>query len=62
MSKSTHDNTKTRKGRASETGTLVGVRFQEPDLARLDAWIVANGAPFVSRPEAIRRIIAKALG
>ena len=61
MVQSTRDNTKTSKKRPAETGTLVGVRFQPADLERLDDWIVSNGAPFVTRPEAVRRIIKMAL-
>ncbi|TXI87759.1 MAG: hypothetical protein E6Q40_04480 [Cupriavidus sp.] len=61
MNKSTGDNTQTRKKRASATGTLVGTRFQESDLSRIDAWIARNGPPFVSRPEAIRRLVEKGL-
>jgi anti-sigma factor RsiW len=41
-------------------GTLIGVRLQPPELARVDAWIAAqDDAP--SRPEAIRRILDKTL-
>ena len=61
MSTSTDDNTKSRKKRATETGTLVGTRFQDFLLGRIDAWIAANGPPFVSRPEAIRRLVEQAL-
>lgn len=60
MSLSTGDNTKTRKKRASETGTLVGVRFQAAPLDHLDGWRAKQpGIP--SRAEAIRRIVDKAL-
>lgn len=61
MSMSTDDNTKTRKKRPTETGTLVGTRFQADDLAKVDGWIVAQGPPFMSRPEAVRRLVAFAL-
>jgi hypothetical protein len=41
-------------------GTLIGVRLQPPELARVDVWIAAqDDAP--SRPEAIRRILDKTL-
>jgi hypothetical protein len=31
------------------------------ELSALDAWIAANGPPYVSRPEAARRLIEKGL-
>jgi hypothetical protein len=42
-----------------ETGTLVGVRFQVDALAKIDAWIAEQGAPYMSRPEAVRRLVEK---
>jgi hypothetical protein len=49
-----------RKKRPPTTGALIGVRLQSPELARLDVWIARqDDAP--SRPEAIRRLLAKAL-
>lgn len=41
-------------------GTLVGVRLQPPQLEALDEWIAAQDAP-VTRPEAIRAILAPTL-
>jgi hypothetical protein len=65
MAKSTRVNTeiakKIRKPRPPVTGTLVGVRLQPPDLGRLDAWIAQQGEPGLGRPEAIRRVLDKAL-
>ncbi len=46
--------------RPPAAGTLVGVRLQPEALAALDAWIsVQPDAP--SRPEAVRRLLARAL-
>jgi hypothetical protein len=52
---------KSPKARASETGTLIGVRLQSADLKRVDAWRKMQ-ADLPSRPEAIRRLLAEALG
>ena len=50
-----------RKNRPPEQGFNIGVRLQRDALAQLDAWIARqDNAP--SRPEAVRRILAKALG
>ena len=54
-----------RKGRRGPLptgqGTPVVTRLHPPQLAQLDAWIAKqDDAP--SRPEAIRRLLAKALG
>jgi len=45
---------------ATGKGTPVMVRFQPDQLAKLDAWIAAQPQP-VSRPEAIRAMVAAAL-
>ena len=45
--------TKTR--RADQPGTMIGVRLQPDQLARLDAWIASQPDPKPTRPEAIRR-------
>jgi hypothetical protein len=50
----------TRKKRQSETGTLIGVRLQAAELSPLDKFIKVQEAP-ISRPEAVRRLIAEAL-
>jgi hypothetical protein len=54
-------NTK-KRGRPVTTGKghLVGVRLLAPALAALDAWITHQPEPRLSRPEAIRRILAAA--
>jgi hypothetical protein len=45
-----------RRKRPPVTGTLIGVRLQPPELARLDGWIAKQDSP-LSRPEAIRRFL-----
>ena len=46
--------------RPEETGTLIGVRLQRDMLDRVDAFIRSEPTP-ISRPEAIRRLVAKVL-
>ena len=50
-----------RKNRPPEPGTNIGVRLQSGQLDQLDAWIATQDDK-PSRPEAIRRLLAKALG
>jgi hypothetical protein len=52
------------RGRPVTTGTgqMLGVRLQPDQLAALDAWIARCPEPKPSRPEAVRRILAGALG
>ena len=47
----------TKKQRAEQTGTMVGVRLQAVMLANLDAWIARQRDPKLTRPEAIRRLV-----
>jgi hypothetical protein len=50
-----------RRNRPPEPGTFVGLRLQRDALHQFDAWIAKqDDAP--SRPEAVRRLLAKALG
>jgi len=51
-----------RRGRpATGKGESVNLRLQPDQLAQIDAWIATQGdAP--TRPEAIRRLLALALG
>jgi hypothetical protein len=42
-------------------GTLVGVRLQPPELARVDDWIAKQDEVDLSRPEALRRLAARGL-
>jgi len=55
MRRSISDNKKSRRGRPATTGTgtLIGVRVHDDQLAELDRWIAAQFVPY-SRPEAIR--------
>lgn len=57
MSKSTDDTTKPR---AKQTGTPVMVRIQPEQLNSLDNWRRQQD-DLPNRPEAIRRLIAKAV-
>jgi hypothetical protein len=53
--------TRKRRGPApTGKGTLIGVRLQPRHLKALDVWI-AKQKPAVSRPEAIRTLLAEAL-
>ncbi len=53
--------TKKRRGPIpTGKGTLVGVRLQPDQLTALDVWIAKQDAP-LTRPEAIRGILAAAL-
>jgi hypothetical protein len=55
------DNKKKRGRPATGIGPAVGLRLY-PDLEqRLDAWIAKQGEPDLGRPEAIRRLLDKAL-
>lgn len=61
MSASITDNRKRGRGRPPVGSTLVGVRFPPDELAALDSWINRQGDG-LSRPEAVRRIVAKVAG
>ena len=52
-----------KRGRPKTTGKgqLLGVRVRPDQLSALDFWISARPDPKPSRPEAIRRILEKAL-
>ena len=53
--------TKKRRGPSpTGKGTLIGVRLQPRQLKTLDAWI-AKQKPRLTRPEAIRALLAEAL-
>lgn len=43
--------------RPFEEKTPILVRMSTEDLARIDSWISALGPPYISRPEAIRRML-----
>jgi Arc/MetJ-type ribon-helix-helix transcriptional regulator len=53
---------KNKGGRPRVDATPISVRLPPSDLASLDAWISARPEPRPSRPEAIRRLLAEALG
>ncbi|MFI5016090.1 MAG: hypothetical protein ACHQAY_27455 [Hyphomicrobiales bacterium] len=57
------NSTKKKRGRPRTTGkgTLIGVRMHAVDLAFLDAWIGRRPGGRLSRPEAIRQLVAEAL-
>jgi hypothetical protein len=58
MNSATRDNTKRK--RPDQAGTLVGVRLQPEQLAKVDEWRERqDDTP--TRPEAIRRLVEKAL-
>src|SRR5271170_4458415 len=61
MSPSIPDTRKSR-GRPRIDATQLAVRMPPRDLARLDAWISKQPVPKPSRPEAMRRLVAEALG
>lgn len=61
MSMSISDNRKRGRGRPPVGSTLVGVRFPPAELAVLDEWIAKHGEG-LSRPEAVRQIVSKAIG
>lgn len=62
MARSIRDNTKGRgRPRTTGAGTLIGVRWHAADLKAIDDWRrKQDDVP--SRPEAIRRLVQKALG
>ncbi len=63
MSVSIKVSTKKRgRPRTTGKGELIGVRILPQPLARLDDWIARQPDPKPTRPEAIRRLVEKALG
>ena len=58
MTLATRDNTKRK--RAEQPGTLVGVRLQPDQLAEVDRWRERQDDN-PTRPEAIRRLVEKAI-
>jgi len=62
MGRATLSDNKKKLGRpATGVGTMIGVRLQPDQLAAVDDWAEQQpDAP--TRPEAIRRLVAKALG
>jgi hypothetical protein len=56
------DTAKPRRGRPRVDSEEVSVRMTRPTLDAVDAWISAQPDPRPNRPEAIRRLVAEALG
>jgi hypothetical protein len=52
---------KKKIGRPRTDAIPVLVRVMPDQLEKLDAWIVKQGEPDLGRPEAIRRLLDKAL-
>jgi hypothetical protein len=55
------DNRKKRGRPSTGIGPAVGLRLYPELQARLDDWIAKQGEPDLGRPEAIRRVLDKAL-
>jgi hypothetical protein len=53
---------KSFRGRPKVDSEMVRARIERPLLDALDAWTAAQPEPRPSRPEAIRRLLAEALG
>ena len=52
---------KSKRGRPSVDSEAVNVRFERQTLTRIDAWVAAQPDPKPTRPEAVRRLLEKAL-
>lgn len=61
MTIASEDIKKSSRGRPRSDTSPVMVRMSASELANLDNWIAEQGAPFVTRPEAIRRLVEKGL-
>lgn len=61
MSDASEDIKKSSRGRPRSDTAPVMVRMASEEIAEIDAWIASEGPPFVTRPEAIRRLVRKAL-
>jgi hypothetical protein len=59
MAKSISVIQKRKRGRPVTTGrgTLIGVRLLDQPLSTIDAWILKQKEPDLTRPEAIRRLV-----
>jgi hypothetical protein len=61
MAKASYVNiAKPARKRSSSTGTLVGVRLQDDEIKAIDSW-AGKQEPPVTRPYAIRRLVALGL-
>ncbi len=52
---------KAKRGRPRVDATPVNVRFPPVELTALDGWIVKRKDDALSRPEAVRRLVALAI-
>jgi hypothetical protein len=60
MANSIDAKAKKQRGRPVSTGTgpVIGVRMRDAPLANLDNWIAGQAEDGLTRPEAIRRLVA----
>lgn len=56
-----NDIKKSPRGRPRKDTSPLTVRISGEELVALDLWIKKNGPPYVTRPEAMRRLVQKAL-
>lgn len=61
MNDTSEDIKKSSRGRPRVDTLPIMVRVTRDEAALLDEWIANNGPPYVSRPEAIRRLVTKGL-
>jgi hypothetical protein len=63
MAKSILVTTKKKRGRPATTGrgTQIGERWHDAELAAIEAWIASSSDKTISRPHAIRRLVALGL-
>ncbi|MFT9364824.1 MAG: CopG family transcriptional regulator [Gluconobacter sp.] len=61
MTDAIEDIKKSTRGRPKADTRPIMVRVTLGEMESLDEWIASNGPPYVSRPEAIRRLIQKGL-
>jgi hypothetical protein len=58
MGKSIKGTTKKKRGRPATTGKglQIGMRWQDPELTKIDHWVAIQPKPY-TRPAAIRRLV-----
>jgi hypothetical protein len=49
------------RGLPRQETRVTSVRLTKDELDQIDAYVASSGPPFTSRPEAIRRLLQKAL-
>lgn len=57
----THPETTSLRGRPRVDSKPVMVRMHQQTVSDIDRWIGQQGAPFMTRPEAIRRLLKMGL-